>query len=410
MPLHQEHVDLLHSALTRPQVRVAEGYANNTKQPVHFAVTVVDRLRATEWIVERRYSAFDTLQRDLWWKGLAPDTGLPPKKPPPGYDLAKLRARAAGLEAWAADLLSKDASLHSPAVQKFFNLEPANVLNRRQDVVQQQQQQQQKLQSLPPPSLSPLLTTNSDGEGLVLPHTRLLMLVGGAAVAIAVVGLLMQHDTETRAVDTDAERRPSAIVAAAVLNTSVAAVRAQLSRLAPSAHRAAALALVGRERTVAVARRVGPWVGACAAGVAARAAAFNVSGHKAKAEQLVKQTVMSFNSGASAMRAQVVHGVIHSMNASSTAGRAQLSRLAPAARRGVAAVAAGRDRAAAAAAAGRDSAAAAAGRVGSWMNAYAASAALELPKQKARAKRFFDRMSEWAMRPAAAFARRLPAH
>ena len=89
------------------------------------------------------------------------------------------------------------------------------------------------------------------------------------------------------------------------------------------------------------------------------------------------------------------------MNASSTAGRAQLSRLAPAARRGVAAVAAGRDRAAAAAAAGRDSAAAAAGRVGSWMNAYATSAALELPKQKARAKRLFDRMSEWAMRPAA---------
>jgi hypothetical protein len=73
----------------------------------------------------RRIIAVDALQTELWWRGLAPEEGLPPKHPPPGHDLLQLAIRARGLEEWAADVLSKDDALRLPSVTAFFQLDSA---------------------------------------------------------------------------------------------------------------------------------------------------------------------------------------------------------------------------------------------------------------------------------------------
>ena len=75
------------------------------------------------WAVSRRYSAFDALQAKLRWDGLlmsGPE--LPPKKPPPGYDLDALTERACGLARWANYVLEQPAALRHPDVIVFFDL------------------------------------------------------------------------------------------------------------------------------------------------------------------------------------------------------------------------------------------------------------------------------------------------
>ena len=57
--------------------------------PVFFAVTVKQSGANNEWVVDRRYSAFEALKTELWWKQIAkavsPDL-FPPKFPPPNFD------------------------------------------------------------------------------------------------------------------------------------------------------------------------------------------------------------------------------------------------------------------------------------------------------------------------------------
>ena len=82
-----------------------------------------NNLLGFEWVVERRYSAFDALKNELWWKRVAlavkPEL-LPPKTPPPGYDLEMLRERAAQLEVWASLLIQQNDALRMPSVMAFF--------------------------------------------------------------------------------------------------------------------------------------------------------------------------------------------------------------------------------------------------------------------------------------------------
>lgn len=60
---------------------------------------------------------------ELWWRGLAPCIDLPPKRPPPGHDRAKLEERAAGLQAWASVVLEAPAALNVSSVRAFFDLD-----------------------------------------------------------------------------------------------------------------------------------------------------------------------------------------------------------------------------------------------------------------------------------------------
>ena len=91
--------------------------------PVFFDVHMRNNLLGFEWVVERRYSAFDALKNELWWKRVAlavkPEL-LPPKTPPPGYDLEMLRERATQLEVWASLLIQQNDALRMPSVMAFF--------------------------------------------------------------------------------------------------------------------------------------------------------------------------------------------------------------------------------------------------------------------------------------------------
>ena len=71
----------------------------------------------------RRYSAFEALKNELWWKRIARDVKpelFPPKNPQPQQDLEKLRARAAALETWASLVLRQPDALRTPAVIALF--------------------------------------------------------------------------------------------------------------------------------------------------------------------------------------------------------------------------------------------------------------------------------------------------
>ena len=75
------------------------------------------------WAVNRRYAAFDALQAELWWRGIAPEQGLPPKRPLPGHDRDKLEVRAIGLQAWASAVLLTPDALNLASVAAFFDLD-----------------------------------------------------------------------------------------------------------------------------------------------------------------------------------------------------------------------------------------------------------------------------------------------
>ena len=90
-------------------------------QPVLFRVSVASPLHT--WAVHRRYAQFEAVQTELWWRGLAVDLHLPPKRPPPGYDRSKLEERGRGLTTWASRVLGNPASLKLPSVRLLFDLD-----------------------------------------------------------------------------------------------------------------------------------------------------------------------------------------------------------------------------------------------------------------------------------------------
>ena len=112
-------------ALTRTcthpvQVQAPEGIL---VAPIFFQVTVSNCHRGTTWMLSRRYQAFDSVQAHLRFWGLASaDLELPPKHPKPGLDPGLLAERAAGLQAWAAEVLSTDCALNEARVIAFFKL------------------------------------------------------------------------------------------------------------------------------------------------------------------------------------------------------------------------------------------------------------------------------------------------
>ena len=79
------------------------------ENPIFFTVTIRNNMTGAVWVIKRRYSAFDALKNELWWRRVATAVkiGLPPKVPPPGHNLKALRSRANGLEAWAAQVLQR---------------------------------------------------------------------------------------------------------------------------------------------------------------------------------------------------------------------------------------------------------------------------------------------------------------
>ena len=91
--------------------------------PVFFLMTVSRGV--SEWTVERRYSAFDALQTELFFRRLGKPriaADFPAKHPPPKRDAKKLAQRAAALEAWAAAVLEHDDCLGLACVITFFGL------------------------------------------------------------------------------------------------------------------------------------------------------------------------------------------------------------------------------------------------------------------------------------------------
>ena len=88
-------------------VKVAPPALPTGDEPISFVITVHDALRGTSWLIDKRYSAFDGLKNLLWWQRVAMSAHplLPPKHPQPGRDAKKLEERAAGLEAWANEVL-----------------------------------------------------------------------------------------------------------------------------------------------------------------------------------------------------------------------------------------------------------------------------------------------------------------
>jgi len=110
--------------LVKYSVTVAAPEVIRTEDPVFYTLTVHNNLRGTSWTVQRRFSQFDELNHILWWQRAGIDPELfPPKLPPPGHDVFKLRIRAAALEAWASQVL-RVASLGLPALVAFFQLDP----------------------------------------------------------------------------------------------------------------------------------------------------------------------------------------------------------------------------------------------------------------------------------------------
>ena len=57
-------------------------------------------------------------------QGLGDPDMLPPKSPPPGHDLDKLRERALGLEAFASKLLQQPGAVCTAVVISFFKRAP----------------------------------------------------------------------------------------------------------------------------------------------------------------------------------------------------------------------------------------------------------------------------------------------
>jgi len=92
-------------------------------EPVFYQVSVSNCHRGTEWRLSRRYQAFDSVHSHLRFWRRAPDgLELPPKHPKPGLDPARIAERAAGLQAWAAEVLSSDSALREAKVIAFFSL------------------------------------------------------------------------------------------------------------------------------------------------------------------------------------------------------------------------------------------------------------------------------------------------
>ena len=92
------------------------------ENPIFFTVTIRNNMTGAVWVIKRRYSAFDALKNELWWRRVATAVkiGLPPKVPPPGHNLKALRSRANGLEAWAAQVLQQPDALRLASVIAFF--------------------------------------------------------------------------------------------------------------------------------------------------------------------------------------------------------------------------------------------------------------------------------------------------
>lgn len=89
---------------------------------VYFTITVTSQLRGVEWVVERRFSDFDSLRGDLFFR-FGVHNKFPAKAPDPGYDTLLLAERAEALQAWSQELLENDRSLKSAAVLAFFGLD-----------------------------------------------------------------------------------------------------------------------------------------------------------------------------------------------------------------------------------------------------------------------------------------------
>ena len=92
------------------------------ENPIFFTVTIRNNMTGAVWVIKRRYSAFDALKNELWWRRVATAVkiGLPPKVPPPGHNLKALRSRANGLEAWATQVLQQPDALRLASVIAFF--------------------------------------------------------------------------------------------------------------------------------------------------------------------------------------------------------------------------------------------------------------------------------------------------
>lgn len=91
--------------------------------PVYYEVKV--STMTDSWTVRRRYTEFEELKTELWWKNLGRNVELPAKHPAPGDDRAMLAKRAYGLQRWSAAVLQDERACKLGPCVKFFGLHRA---------------------------------------------------------------------------------------------------------------------------------------------------------------------------------------------------------------------------------------------------------------------------------------------